>query len=1230
MSNMDKSRLHADSSSGERGARNDASDAEALENLTNLPVTGKPEWTDVDCGDGFSATFRFIGDRILLSAPSGEPGDAGMKTFLHERARVLDAMPGSQEPFVELMDHSGIASRAGGAAGARFDGAMRAERERILGLVGFNAGPPVTLSFETADFVRKTGVPLFMVDTRDDAVHTALALLKKCPEKQTPDASGQGDRGIEKRPEPVGMEVYARELVDALTHIDWESDGAGIGIEAPPSHPFRGVFDAIADVKVNLGRFFRERRRADRINNALFKISNAVNTTLNLDELYASIHRSLSDIIDVANFYIAIYNKEEDVLSFPYFVDETTKVPHHVREKTRVKDSKSLTCTVIRTGKPLIAKKDEGRKLRERDLAPRGDAAEAWLGIPLIARGEVIGAMVVQSYTDSELYDEKAVDILTSVADQAAIAIERKRAEEALLVEKAHIDRLFEAVEEGIAIADENELVLNINPEFTRLFGYSREEALGRPLHELIVPGEYADQSMDYLKRLVAGEKVNFEAWRKRKDGTRINVSVIGSPIPVDVDKVGLCAIYRDITKQRKASDTLLTLYNISRAVNSTRGLDELFELIHESLGRILDTTNFFIALYDEKADRISFPYFVDEKDEPLVTPGASEKESLTARVVKTNKSYFFSEAEFSRMHSDDGVSILGSPSKAWLGAPLSIKGKVIGAVVLQSYTDPTLFSARDIPLVESISEQIAIAIDSKRTEEARLESERRYRTLFDNAGDAIFVHDMGRVFLDVNAAACERYGYAREEFLTMSPDDIVQPDARHRTAMRIEAMRKYGQVINETVHMARNGEPLHCELNSRLIAYKGKVAVLSIARDITGRKRAEREKRRMEAKLQNARKMEAIGALAGGVAHELNNILSGLVSYPELLLMDIPRGSPLRNAILLIQRSGAKAAAIVQDLLTLARRGVVTTDPVNLNRVVSEYLESPEYYALKKYHSAVRSRVNLEPDLLTILGSPVHLSKTLMNLVSNAAEAMPEGGEIVISTKNRYLDKPVKGYDDVKAGDYITLSVSDAGTGIMPDDLERIFEPFYTKKVMGRSGTGLGMAVVWGTVKDHDGYIDIRTAEGEGTRFTLYFPISEEASPKEPAAVSTRDFMGRGETIVAVDDAPEQRMIIEGILNMLHYSVHTCSSGEEAVEYMKTRSADLLILDMIMDPGIDGLETYRRILEFHPGQKAIIVSGFSETERVREARKLGAGAYVKKPYLLKNIGPAIRNELDR
>ncbi len=395
-------------------------------------------------------------------------------------------------------------------------------------------------------------------------------------------------------------------------------------------------------------------------------------------------------------------------------------------------------------------------------------------------------------------------------------------------------------------------------------------------------------------------------------------------------------------------------------------------------------------------------------------------------------------------------------------------------------------------------------------------------------------------------------------------------------------------------------------------------------------REKTEKEKKELERQLQQANKMKAIGTLAGGVAHDLNNILSGLVSYPELLLIDIPQNSPLRKPILTIKKSGEKATAIVQDLLTLARRGVSVSEVVNLTEIIHEYLISPQFEKLKSYHPNVEVESDLSSALLNIMGSPVHLSKTVMNLVSNAAEAMPKGGKIQIKAKNKYIDLPIKGYDDVEEGDYAVLSVSDNGIGIAPEEVNRIFEPFYTKKVMGRSGTGLGMAVVWGTVKDHKGYIHVDSDEGKGTTIKLYFPVTRKPVKKDDAPISFESHKGDGQTILVVDDVKEQREIASKILTQLGYSVETVSSGEAACEYLESKAADLIVLDMIMKPGIDGLETYKRIISKYPQQKAIIASGFSETKRVRETQRLGAGRYVKKPYTIEKIGMAVKNELNK
>lgn len=404
-----------------------------------------------------------------------------------------------------------------------------------------------------------------------------------------------------------------------------------------------------------------------------------------------------------------------------------------------------------------------------------------------------------------------------------------------------------------------------------------------------------------------------------------------------------------------------------------------------------------------------------------------------------------------------------------------------------------------------------------------------------------------------------------------------------------------------------------------------------ALQEEMAKRSRMEKEKADLEEKLARSEKMEAIGRLAGGVAHDLNNVLNAIVGYPDLMLMMLPEDSPHRTHIMTMQRSGIKAAAIVRDLLTLARRGVKVNEVLSLGDIVRDYLRSPEFKRMKVYHPNVRVSTEVAEGLWNIEGSPVHLSKMVMNLISNAAEAMTSGGEIRIRLYNKTPAGERDGRETLlDGGDQVVLEVADEGIGISPDDQKKIFEPFYTKKVMGRSGTGLGMAVVWGTVEDHDGTIDVVSGEGEGATFTVSIPRTIKAATRQAEEDPYDEYIGEGEKILVVDDLKEQRTLARIMLENLGYSVATAASGEDAVEYLRYNPVDLVLLDMIMDPGIDGLDTYRRILDLRPGTKAIIASGFSENERARETMRLGAGEYLMKPYTLRKIGAAVRAELGR
>ena len=519
--------------------------------------------------------------------------------------------------------------------------------------------------------------------------------------------------------------------------------------------------------------------------------------------------------------------------------------------------------------------------------------------------------------------------------------------------------------------------------------------------------------------------------------------------------------------------------------------------------------------------------------------------------------------------------------------------------------------------------------------------SESRYRLLAENVKDIIWIVNLDSLQFTYISPSVEKIrGFTPEEAMELGLEKTLSPDSVEKvTKVLAEELSKESDVNSdpdrsktmEIQHSCKDGSYAWVEATMSFIRNKDGVAtgILGVSRDITERKQAEKEAVELSSQLQRAQKMEAIGSLAAGVAHDLNNILSGIVSYPELLLLDLPEDSPLRETVDLIQQSGQKAAAIVQDLLTLARRGVSTDEVIDLNSIVSQYLASLEHDTLKNNHPKIRFKVDLSEDLLNVKGSKVHLSKTIMNLMSNAAEAMPSGGLVTLSTGNTYLDSPKNVYETIPEGEYVVFTLVDEGIGISLKDLKHIFEPFYTKKSMGVSGTGLGMTVIWSTVKDYGGYVDISSQEGAGTRFDIYLPATREEAADVPGRVVLEDYLGT-ERILVVDDIKTQRDIAARMLSKLGYDVISVTSGEEAIEFMQTESVDLLVLDMVMYPGIDGLETYRRITAKKPDQKAVIASGFSESERVKTLQKLGAGAYIQKPYTLEKIGIAVRKELDR
>jgi len=776
---------------------------------------------------------------------------------------------------------------------------------------------------------------------------------------------------------------------------------------------------------------------------------------------------------------------------------------------------------------------------------------------------------------------------------------DRKQAECALRESEEKYRALFENAGEAIFVAQDGRVAF-LNPMTAQITGYSGEEITSRPFVDFIHADD-RDMITDRHTRRLQGEDIprSYTFRMLRKNGSLLWVQLDTVLINWQ-GKPATLNFMTDITERKRIEDALR---------ESEHELRALFK-------SMLNAFVLFESVFDRDGNFVSYRFvYINDAYERITGVKNNEVRGKTVHEVWPN-----TEASWVKAYGD--VATTGIPS------------------TFDMYHEPTekLYhcnayrpwdtKGRFCVVFEDITER-------RRAEEEIQKANTLLNSIVENIPNMIFLKDAGELrFTRFNRAGEELLGHSRDDLLGKNDYDFFPKEQADFFT------QKDREVLRRKVIVDIQEEPLQTRDRGERILHTKKVPILNangepeylmgISEDITDRKRAEAEKRRLEERLRRAEKMEALGQLAGGVAHDLNNVLGVLSGYSELLLAEIPEGQKARRHVEKILQSTEKGAAIIQDLLTLARRGVISEEVIQVNDIISGFIKTPAFENIRDYHPGVSFRMDCDPNLLNIKGSPVHLEKTLMNLVSNAAESISGEGEVIIRTENRYLDKAVVGYDEVREGDYVVLSVSDTGTGISDEHREKIFEPFYTKKAMGRSGTGLGLTIVWGTVKDHNGYIDVVSRVGEGTTFTLYFPATREEPAAPPERTPLERYMGRGETVLVVDDIAEQRDVASGLLRKLGYRVHSVSSGEEAIEYLKQNRADILILDMIMAPGMDGMEAYRRILEIHPQQKAILVSGFSETYRVRKAQLLGAGVYVKKPYVMETIGLALRKELDR
>ena len=465
-----------------------------------------------------------------------------------------------------------------------------------------------------------------------------------------------------------------------------------------------------------------KRKQNEKLQQVLYKISKAANSFITLGQLYKTIHQELGNIIDTTNFHISLLDEEEDKIYFSYYFDEKDDIS----SIQKFDFSDTLSAYTIRTKRPLLVNRkqiDEMAEERKIKLSQLGTLTKKtlWLGVPLKVENKVIGCMSLVCYYDTEHYSKKDIQIMEFVSTQVATAIERKRTEEVLSKSQQEFISLFKSSPEALVYVDEKSNVLDINSQFTKLFGYTLEEIKGRNINDGMIHPQDKTKEAEYLyQKSLLSSYYNYESIRKKKNGFLFPVSISGSPVVIEGKLKGRIISYRDITQDKQNEKLQQVLINISKAANSPISLGQLYKTIHQELGNIIDTTNFFIALIDYQKDEVYFPYFVDEKDKDFPIINFSETNSLTVYVIKTDQPLLVDYKKLKKMIAQRELHVVGSitDKSIWLGVPLKVEDRVIGAMAVQSYTDSKLYSKKDIKIMEFVSEQVATAIERKRMED--------------------------------------------------------------------------------------------------------------------------------------------------------------------------------------------------------------------------------------------------------------------------------------------------------------------------------------------------------------------------------------------------------------------------------------------------------------------------------------------------------------------------------
>ncbi len=792
---------------------------------------------------------------------------------------------------------------------------------------------------------------------------------------------------------------------------------------------------------------------------------------------------------------------------------------------------------------------------------------------------------------------------------------QQQRAAQATAEAEQKFRALFEDNPQPTCLYDPaNGRFLEINRAASEKYGYSREELL-----QLTVSDLCEDLPLERLAAARRGLEVRDEIWRqRRKDGKLIDVSLFARTIQLQGQSARL-VVAQDITDRLHAQKLQDALYRIAAVSTSARDLNELYPAIHAIVADLLDARNFYIALYDQAANWMTFPYFVDELDTP--PPPRTPRKGLTEYVLRSGEPLLATGKKINELAAAGEVERAGSPADDWLGVPLKQSGKTFGVLVVQHYAARTHFGDAEKDVLTFVSHQVASAIERKRNEEALLRSEARYRSLIHSAVFGIFRATLDGRFLDVNPALVAMLGYqSADPVLALNVQSDVFVDDSARSALQRSFLRRGGFEGVEARWKCHDGTIITVRLSGRGVRdeREGAEALEVIAEDIT-------ERKLLEDQLRQAQKMEAVGTLAGGIAHDFNNLLTVISGYSQILLEQNHGNAQLSGSLGQIFHAADRAASLTRQLLAFSRRQMLQPQVVSLNRLIVNVEKMLQPLLGERIRIAIEAATNLG----AVKADPGQLEQIVMNLAVNARDAMAKGGTISIATANIDLgDDFARVHPGATPGRFVMLSVSDNGTGMNSDTLAHIFEPFFTTKEPGK-GTGLGLSTVYGIVKQSGGYITVDSTLGTGTTFCVYLPRveeSEEAPFLKPAPFVRSACSG---TILLVEDEVAVRSLVDAILSSRGYKVLVAESPEDAVALCRrhAQKIDVLLTDVVM-PGTTGPELAKQLLALQSTLRIVYMSGHAGEYLDEEGVNLKAVTLLPKPFTATALEEKIRQVL--